>query len=144
MSGQRDRERRLVVEHPSAMLTSGPTERIPSMNEILPFSELPAAVASYLSTPKERLSGEVEQLFTDDAVVHDDGRTHIGIDAIASWTDQAASAFTFTRTVIGAIVRPHASIVRVVVEGDFPGSPVELHHHFSLTNDRIAAMTICT
>jgi hypothetical protein len=114
------------------------------MSEKPQFPELPAAVASYLSTPKELLSEVLEQIFEDDAVVHDDGQTHVGIDAIASWTDQVASAFTFTRTVISVIVQPNASIVVVLLKGDFPGSPVELHHHFSLTDNRISALTICT
>jgi len=46
--------------------------------------------------------------------------------------------------VISAIVLPNAAIVRVVVKGDFPGSPVELHHHFSLADLRITALTIWT
>lgn len=108
------------------------------------IQELPAAVATYLTTPKGLMSEELEQVFTGDAVVHDDGHTYIGIDAIASWTNQVASAFTFTSTVISAIVQPNAPIVGVVVNGNFPGSPVELHHHFSLAGLRITALTICT
>jgi hypothetical protein len=125
------------------MLSSRPTEES-SMSENPQFPQLPAPVATYLTTPKGLLSDELEALFTGDAVVHDDGHTHIGIDAIASWTNEVTSAFTFTRAVISAIVRPNAAIVGVLVKGNFPGSPVELHHHFSLTDDRISALTICT
>ena len=112
------------------------------MSENPQFPELPAPVATYLTTPKGLLS--LEAVFTGEAVVHDDGHTHIGIDAIASWTNEVASAFTFTRTVISAIVQPNAAIVGVLVTGNFPGSPVDLHHHFSLTDGRITALTICT
>ena len=98
----------------------------------------------YLTTPKDLLSEALDEVFTSDAVVHDDGHTHIGIEAISSWSNQVSSAFTFTRTVIGATVQPNVAIVRVLVEGNFPGSPIELHHHFSLISDRIAALTICT
>jgi hypothetical protein len=55
-----------------------------------------------------------------------------------------ASAFTFTRTVVSSIVQPNATNVGVLVQGDFPGSPVELHHHFSIADDRISALTICS
>jgi hypothetical protein len=108
------------------------------------ISELPGAASIYLTTPKESLSEILGDVFTGDAVVHDDSHTHIGIDAIASWTNQVASAFTFTRTVVSSIVQPNATIVGVLVQGDFPGSPVELHHHFSIADDRITALTICT
>jgi hypothetical protein len=36
-----------------------------------------------------------------------------------------------------------AAALRVEVAGNFPGSPVVLHQHFSLAGDRIAALTIC-
>ena len=114
------------------------------MSEDPQFPELQSTVAKYLTTPKEQLSDALDEVFASDAVVHDDGHTHIGIDAIAAWTNEVAAAFTFTRTVINVIVQPNAAIVAVLVKGDFPGSPVELHHHFSLTGDRIAALTICT
>lgn len=114
------------------------------MSENPKSPELPAAVATYLTTPKRLLPEALEQVFTGDAVVHDDGQTHIGIDAIASWTNQVASAFTFTRAVNGAMFQSNAAMVGVLVNGDFPGSPVELHHHFSLTDHRISALTICT
>jgi hypothetical protein len=114
------------------------------MSEDPQFPELSGAVATYLGTPKEQLSATLERVFTGDAVVHDDGHTHIGIDAIEAWTNEVAAAFTFTRTVVSAIVQPNAAIVGVMVKGNFPGSPVELHHHFSLTDERITALTICT
>jgi hypothetical protein len=114
------------------------------MTEKPHLTELPANVAAYLTTPKDQLSDGLDQLFTSDAVVHDHGRTHVGIDAIAAWSNEVASAFTFTRTVISVFVQPNSALVGVLVQGDFPGSPVELHHHFSLADDRIAAFTICT
>jgi hypothetical protein len=114
------------------------------MSENPQFAELQSTVAKYLTTPKGQLSVALDEVFTSDAVVHDDGHTYIGIDAIAAWTNEVAAAFTFTRTVISVIAQPNAAIVAVLVKGDFPGSPVELHHHFSLTGDRISALTICT
>lgn len=114
------------------------------MSDSPQFPELQNTVATYLSTPKGQLSVALSEVFTSDAVVHDDGHTHMGINEIAAWANEVATAFTFTRTVISAIVQPNAAVVRVRVKGDFPGSPVELHHHFSLTEDRIAALTICT
>ncbi|MFD7658455.1 SDR family oxidoreductase [Actinosynnema sp. NPDC059797] len=72
-----------------------------------------------------------------------DGGTHVGLDAIRAWTDAVASAFTFTRTVTDTTTAGNAVVVRTRVASDLPGSPVDLHHHFSLDGDRISALTIC-
>ncbi|MGP4019293.1 nuclear transport factor 2 family protein [Saccharopolyspora sp. 5N708] len=105
---------------------------------------LPAAVRTYLATPKDELSPLVEQLFTSDVVVHDDGQTHVGVAAIRAWTEGVAAAFTFTRTITDTTLTGNAAIVLTRVAGDFPGSPVDLHHHFSLADNKISALTICT
>lgn len=104
---------------------------------------LPAAVDTYLNTPKAEVGPLLQELFTPDAIVHDEGRSHIGIDAIQSWSNAVTTAFTFTRTVTDVAVRGADAVVRTRVEGNFPGSPVDLHHHFSVTDGRISALTIC-
>jgi hypothetical protein len=104
---------------------------------------LPAAVSTYLTTPKAELSSMISELFTGDSVVHDEGQTHIGLDAIRTWTDNISAAFSFTRTITSSILTGNAAIVLARLEGDFPGSPVDLHHHFSLAGDKISALTIC-
>ena len=45
--------------------------------------------------------------------------------------------------ITGITLFDSAAIVQVKLEGNFPGSPVELHHHFSLAGYKIAALTIC-
>jgi hypothetical protein len=98
---------------------------------------VPQPVRTYLTTPKAELGPRLAELFTED------GRTHVGLDAIREWTDAVAAAFTFTRTVTDTTTAGNAVVVRTRVAGDFPGSPVDLHHHFSLDGDRISALTTC-
>ena len=104
---------------------------------------LPAAVRVYLTTPKDHIGPLLEQLFTADAIVHDDGHTHVGLTAIRNWNNAVASAFDYTRTISAIERRESAAVVGVRLEGDFPGSPVDLHHHFSVHEDKICALTIC-
>jgi len=104
---------------------------------------LTGAVETYLNTSKDQLGPILANLFTDDAIVHDDGRTYVGIDAISGWTEAVAAAFSYTRTITDVRLRTNAAIVRARLEGNFPGSPIELHHHFSLAGERISALTIC-
>jgi hypothetical protein len=107
-------------------------------------TELPTAVHTYLATPKDQIGPLLEQLFTADAIVHDDGHTHIGLTAIRDWNNAVTSAFSYTRTVSEVEVRQSAAVTLVRLEGNFPGSPIDLHHHFSLHEGRICALTICT
>ena len=100
-------------------------------------------IGVYLQTPKQDVGAILDKLFSNDAVVHDEGRTYIGLDAIERWNNTVASAFTFTRQIIESLVIGSGAVVRVRLEGDFPGSPVDLHHHFTMDGDKIGIMTIC-
>jgi hypothetical protein len=105
---------------------------------------LPIAIRSYLETPSQDVGTKLGELFTGDAVVHDDGHTHVGLESIQRWNNEVVSAFAFTREVVEVLVRGSGTVVRLRIEGDFPGSPIDLHHHFSLDGNKIALMTICT
>ncbi|MFE6411039.1 nuclear transport factor 2 family protein [Streptomyces sp. NPDC057837] len=66
-------------------------------------------------------------LFADDAVVHDDGRTHRGLAAVRRWRGEVPAVAYDLREVTGT-----AGACRAVaaVSGDFPGSPVTLRFAF--------------
>lgn len=123
--------------------------------------DVPTVISTYLAA---KLGSEVDTIldcFTDDALVHDEGKDHLGRIAIRAWLGELASKYTLTYRVLGAHRWPAtapatapttaptatapttAAALRVEVAGNFPGSPVVLHHHFSLAGDRIAALTIC-
>jgi hypothetical protein len=105
-------------------------------------TDLPAPVAGYLEA-KNGAGEAVLENFADDAIVHDEGRTHVGIAAIRDWAAQISAAYQLERTVTEMHRAGPATVVLVHVTGDFPGSPVDLHHHFSVARDRISALTIC-
>ncbi|MDT7559621.1 MAG: hypothetical protein QOI68_4091 [Pseudonocardiales bacterium] len=127
--------------------------------------DVPTVISTYLAA---KLGSEVDTIldcFTDDALVHDEGQDHLGRVAIRAWLGELASKYTLTYRVLGAhrwpatapatpatttptsaptaTAPPTAAALRVEVAGNFPGSPVVLHQHFSLAGDRIAALTIC-
>jgi hypothetical protein len=122
--------------------------------------DVPTVISTYLAA---KLGSEVDTIldcFTDDALVHDEGQDHLGRVAIRAWLGELASKYTLTSRVLGAHRWPAAAAttaptttpttapttaaaLRVEVAGNFPGSPVVLHQHFSLAGDRIAALTIC-
>ncbi|MFJ3445391.1 nuclear transport factor 2 family protein [Streptomyces sp. NPDC086081] len=66
-------------------------------------------------------------LFADDAVVHDDGRSHRGIAAVRRWHAEVPDVTYRVREVTGT-----AGACRAVadISGDFPGSPLTLRFAF--------------
>ena len=106
-------------------------------------TDIPTPVATYLTAKDGGDGAAAVECFADDAIVHDEGRDHVGIDAIPDWTDTISATYELTRTVLETRRSGAATLVRIRVAGNFPGSPVELHHHFTVSEDRITALTIC-
>jgi hypothetical protein len=105
--------------------------------------DLPEVLTTYLSAKLDADLDAIVACFTDDALVHDEGRDHRGRAAIHAWLADLASTYTITYRLLGADRWESGAALRLEVAGNFPGSPVALHQHFSLAGDRIAALTIC-
>jgi hypothetical protein len=105
--------------------------------------DAPGAVATYLRAKTGTDVATIVGCFTPDALVHDEGRDHVGTAAIRTWAEGVATAYTLTRTVRSVRSVGAATVVGLQIEGNFPGSPVVLHHHFTLADGGIAALTIC-
>jgi len=105
------------------------------MSSELKDEELPAAVHGFVDGWQSGDADKVEALFTEDAVVTDEGQTHRGQAEIRSWVRKTINLFSTTLTflrgrevdgMVGASYR---------LEGDFPGGVVDLEYQFRL-NDK--------
>lgn len=102
---------------------------------------LPKPIERYFNA--DRTDGDaVARCFTESAVVVDEGNTYEGRPAIAGWRNDATAKYEYT-------VEPHSLaeegdviVVTSRVEGTFPGSPVDLHYHFTLDGDLIARLVV--
>ncbi len=54
-------------------------------------AKVPGAARAYFD------GGDVRDVFTEDAVVRDDGRTYVGIEEIVAWKSAVSTAFTSPR-----------------------------------------------
>lgn len=106
-------------------------------------TDIPAPVADYLKAKVDDHVEAVLKNFADDAIVHDEGKDHVGIPAIRDWAAEISTRYRLERTVVETRRIGAAAVVLVRVAGNFPGSPVDLHHHFTVSEDRITALTIC-
>jgi hypothetical protein len=99
-------------------------------------------VAAYIASEQARDLESQMGLFTNDALVHDEGRDHRRLDANTSWKRDAWAKFNYSIEILNISMRHEVSTLDVRLEGDFPGSPVELSFSFTFKNGRIASLII--
>lgn len=104
--------------------------------------KLPPPVVDYLTAVKAK-DGEMFALcFTDDALVHDEGRDHRGLDAITAWMKETQTKYKYVIEPLDASVSGSTVKLRARLTGDFPGSPVDLDFRFMLAKDKITSLEI--
>ena len=105
-------------------------------------TKLPKNVAAYVEAYNARNPEAAAACFSEDALVHDEGKDHRGRKAIGDWigeTIQKYQPLLSPGKVEGSDRNPE---VAVTVSGSFPGSPVTLRFQFTMENDRIAELNI--
>ncbi|WP_444964028.1 nuclear transport factor 2 family protein [Nocardiopsis sp. M1B1] len=107
------------------------------------LDHLPETVTAYLAAHNAHDTTTAASFFTTDATVVDDGRTHKGTEAITRWAEETGNAFTYTAAPVRAeTVGADRYTVVQHLEGDFPGGQIDLCHHFTLREGRIAGLVI--
>jgi ketosteroid isomerase-like protein len=104
--------------------------------------DLPKPIAEYFAADHARDAHALAQCFAADGVVHDEGGTFRGPEAIRDWSAAAREKYHHTVEPLSASERDGATIVAGRVAGDFPGSPVTLDHVFRLDGDKIVSLEI--
>lgn len=102
------------------------------MSTTVEYTELPTAVQGFADGWQAREADAVDALFTDDAVVTDEGRTHRGRTEIRAWIDESINLFSTTLTFLGAREVNGTVGASYRLEGDFPGGVVDLEYRFRL------------
>jgi len=103
---------------------------------------VPPPVATYLEADKAKDVELLERCFAADAVVHDEGGEHRGLEAIKRWKREADAAYQFTMEPLSASAQGDVTTVRARVTGTFPGSPIELNFNFTIADGRITHLAI--
>jgi ketosteroid isomerase-like protein len=106
------------------------------------LSILPTPIVDYLAAEKAKDAATESKCFTDDAVVSDEGREYHGRDEIRVWKEEAQAKYRYELEPLDASVNGDIVTVVVRLSGDFPGSPVEVDHTFTLADDKIASLVV--
>ncbi len=99
---------------------------------------VPAVIDTYQRAHDRRDADAALASFGPDATVIDDGTTYVGTERILWWLTNAASEYTYTRTLtevedLGA----GAFLVHNHLSGDFPGGEADLRYRFQLRDGLI-------
>ena len=103
---------------------------------------LPESIAAYFASEPDATEGALASIFTANAVVHDEGKEHRGLDAIRDWRIDTMRRTPFTARPLSIAEKDGVVIVPTEVAGSFPGSPLTLNHCFTLRDGRVAALEI--
>ncbi|HXJ96640.1 MAG TPA: nuclear transport factor 2 family protein [Terriglobia bacterium] len=104
--------------------------------------DLPEQVAAYLAAEQGKGADALSGCFTEDGVVHDEGRDYRGRDSIRQWKQQADARYRYVLEPLHAQAHQGHVTVRTGLTGEFPGSPVERDHIFELSNGKVASLEI--
>jgi hypothetical protein len=103
---------------------------------------VPEPVAAYLAAEQVKDAEQLSLCFAADGLVHDEGRTYRGREAILEWKRAADAKYRYTMQPLSARTNGDEVIVRARLTGDFPGSPIEVDHFFKLSKGKIASLEI--
>ncbi|MCV3205599.1 nuclear transport factor 2 family protein [Mesorhizobium sp. YC-39] len=103
--------------------------------------EIPKQISAYYEADKNDRS-RVDECFTDDAVVVDEGNTYIGRKSTQQWKENSTKKYTYTANPFAIEEEGVRTIVTAHLIGDFPGNPLDLRYAFTLRGDKIASLEI--
>ncbi len=100
-------------------------------------------VTRYFETDARRDIDAIVALFTNEAVVVDEGQTYHGTAEIRGWQEGAASKYQYTTEVSGTErIGEESYLVTGRLTGNFPGGTAELQWCFTVQNDLISRLEI--
>jgi hypothetical protein len=112
------------------------------VREEIAVIDLPKPIARYFETEKRKDVEAQALCFTGDALVRDEGQDYRGRDAIRHWKQDAQAKFEYDAEPLKATIDSDGVRVVVKLAGNFPGSPVELDHFFTLEGEQIRKLVI--
>lgn len=77
--------------------------------------------------------------FAPEAIVEDEGHTHRGTAEIQAWIEEAFTKYRPVLEVASVTETATGVVITGAVSGTFPGSPVVLNYHLTITQDQITA-----
>ena len=103
---------------------------------------LPSPIASFFHAFNAKDTDAFLAPFAPDALVADEGHEYRGTATIKGWFDTVNAKYKPSIEATDLTEVGGEFVVTAQVRGTFPGSPIQLHYHFTLKDDKIAALSV--
>ena len=103
---------------------------------------MPQSVMAYLAAEAAKNAQALSRCFAEDGTVHDEGKDYHGRAAIQRWKEATDTKYRYVLQPISAQTEDDRTTVLARLTGDFPGSPVDLNHTFTISHDEIVSLEI--
>lgn len=103
---------------------------------------LPSPVLAYIDADGRNDGEALFDAFAPGAAVRDEGRTHVGREAIGTWWRAAKAKYHHLIEPLESTEDGQITRVLMNVTGQFPGSPARLVFAFRIEGSRIAGLEI--
>ena len=97
--------------------------------------DLPEPLPRYFAAQNALDGDGMTACFAPDAIVHDEGGTYTGSEAIRGWKLNTIAKYGISIEPLKAAQQDDNTVVVARVAGNFPGSPANLTYSFSVSPD---------
>jgi ketosteroid isomerase-like protein len=104
--------------------------------------KLPPIIGAYVDASNNHEVNSILSCFSDDAIVHDEGKEFRGKKAIGAWIAKTIERYKFQFKPLSIKDCDSEVVARIEVSGTFDGSPISLDYRFAIKNDKILSLTI--
>ena len=109
---------------------------------MIEISKLPAALAELITAQNDHNSHAFAEVFSNNALVHDEGKEYSGKALIKAWNESTNKKYN-TRLEPETLQEKGGEIILTVrVSGTFEGSPIVLEYHVHLKGSKIIYLNI--
>ncbi|WP_248313550.1 nuclear transport factor 2 family protein [Bosea sp. F3-2] len=104
--------------------------------------ELSTPIARYFTADLDPDPEAMADCFSENATVRDENKVHTGRNEIRQWKVDYSKKYTAKSTPISVAHDRGRTVVTCHVEGNFPGSPIDLRFFFRLEGDKIGELEV--
>lgn len=109
---------------------------------MIEINKLPAVLAELITAQNDHNSHAFAEVFSNNALVHDEGKEYRGKAAIKAWNENTNKKYN-TRLETEALQEKGEEIIlTVLVSGTFEGSPIVLEYHVRHKDRKIIYLNI--
>lgn len=103
---------------------------------------VPKVISAVVKAQNEFDSKSYANCFSETAIVHDEGKVHIGRTAIEHWITESNEKYRSTMKPLNFQENGTSGVLSTEVSGTFPGSPLILQFHFEIIDGFIQSLKV--